>query len=111
MLRVKTIVALCALAALFFSGCATGGGAAAPPVTPAMVAATHGTSASTLEEGRRIFVGPCASCHAPDPVGKFTVARWNAIVGEMAPKAKLTPDRRAALLAYLSGARSVTAAR
>jgi mono/diheme cytochrome c family protein len=117
MLSAKTIFAasgaLCALAALFFPGCATGtGGAAiAPPVTPALVAASHGASSATLEEGRRIFFGPCASCHAPDPVSKYTLSRWEGIVAEMTPKAKLTPARHDALLAYVRAAKSASTPR
>lgn len=113
MLSAKPILAasgaFCALAALFLSSCATGtgGAAVAPPVTPALVAASHGASQASLEEGRRIFFGPCASCHAPDPVSKYTLARWEAIVADMAPKAKLKPPRHDALLAYLRAAKSV----
>lgn len=104
---------LCVLAALFLPGCATGTGAAsvAPPVTPALVAASRGASTATLEEGRRIFVGPCASCHAPEPVSKYTLARWEGIVGEMTPKAKLTAARHDALVAYLRAAKSAPLAR
>src|SRR3954471_3154740 len=118
MVRAKHIVAAsgasCALAALFLAGCAISGGggaAVAPPVTPALVAASHGVPTGTLEQGRGVFLGACTSCHAPDPISKYSAARWEEIVGEMAPKAKLNPDRRAALLAYLRGAKALTAAR
>ena len=78
----------------------------APPVTPAMVSAAHGTSAETLSEGRRIFTGACATCHAPDPLSKYSPSEWHDAVDDMAPRAKLNPARRAALLAYINAAKA-----
>ncbi len=88
------------LVVLAIAGCASAG-KIAPPVTPAMVSAAHGAPAETLNEGRRIFTGPCTACHAADPVTSRPSAEWRRIVDEMAPRTKLSPDRRAALLAYL----------
>ena len=78
----------------------------APPVTPAMVSAAHGASAETLGEGRRIFTGACAACHAPDPMSKYSLSEWHNAVDDMAPRAKLNPARRAALLAYINAAKA-----
>lgn len=96
-------LALGGAAAAWLGGCVSPG-TIAPPVTPAMVSAAGGVSAATLEEGRRIFAGPCTSCHAADPVSRYSVPEWRAVVDDMAPRAKLDPARRAALLAYIVAA-------
>lgn len=80
----------------------------APPVSPAMTARA-GKPASTLEEGRRLYTGRCATCHTIDPVGKYTATRWREIIPEMADEAKLTPAERDALLTYLLAAREAPA--
>ena len=68
-----------------------------------------GSAAATLNEGRRIFTGPCAACHAPDPVASRSLDEWRIAVNEMAPRSKLDAGERAALLAYLAAAHSVNA--
>ena len=96
------IAAVCALA---LGGCVQTQ-TVAPPVTPAMIGASHGTAAATLEEGRRIFTGACTSCHSADPVEKHVPEEWRSIVAQMAPRAKLDATRQSALLAYLAAARA-----
>jgi hypothetical protein len=76
----------------------------APPVTPAMTG--HGASLAMLNEGRRVFAGPCTACHTADPVSKHGLAEWHDIVDDMAPRAKLDLTRRAALLAYITAVKS-----
>ena len=78
----------------------------APPVTPAMVSTARGASAEKLSEGRRIFTGACTACHAPDPMSKYSLSEWHDAVNDMAPRAKLSPARRAALLAYINAAKA-----
>ena len=95
--------------ASLLAGCASTG-SVAPPVTPAMVSAAGGASAATLEEGRRIFAGPCTACHVADPVSRYSLAEWRAAVDEMAPRTKLDPTRRAALLAYIAAAKATAVA-
>ena len=58
----------------------------------------------TLNEGRRIFTGPCAACHAPDSVASRSLTEWRIAVDRMAPRSKLDAGERAALLAYLQAA-------
>lgn len=98
-MRVSTVVAA---ASLFFAGCAVV--SVAPPVTPALVAASGGKSAAILAMGREIFAGRCTTCHSANPVGKFSVAKWREIVRDMSHRAKLDASQEAALLAYLSAA-------
>ena len=71
--------------------------------------ARAGKPASTLEEGRRLYTGRCATCHSIDPVGKYSVPRWREIIADMADRAKLKPTERDAVLAYLIAARETPA--
>jgi mono/diheme cytochrome c family protein len=104
-------------AAVFAFGIVLGGCVSmeqlAPPVSSRM-AAEGGTSASTLESGRRLYTGRCAACHSIDPVSKHSPDRWRAIIDDMADKAELSASEKSAVLAYILAARSVamtTAAR
>ena len=89
-------------ASLTLAGCAVT--SVAPPVTPALVAASAGKSAATLAAGREIFAGRCTTCHSADPPGKYSVAKWREIVGDMSHRAKLDASQEAALLAYITAA-------
>jgi len=77
----------------------------APPVSFAMAG---GADTSTLEAGRRLYVGRCAACHSVDPVGSHSSARWREIIEDMAGRTKLTPAEHDAVLAYVLAARRVT---
>ena len=105
MCRVPSCAVFTAIAALGTGGCVSRE-TIAPPVTAALLGASHGSTAATLEEGRRIFTGACATCHAADPVAKHSTREWGRIVADMAGRTKLTPPREAALLAYLAAARA-----
>ncbi len=76
----------------------------APSVTPAMLASAGGVSERVLNEGREIYGGRCTHCHAPDPIEKYSLPRWREITEDMAPRSKLRPEQKAALLAYLEAA-------
>ncbi len=92
------LIALAAAGCAAFAGCVTT--QVAPPVTAAMVGSA-GTSEAVLKEGRRIFAGPCTSCHLADPVSTFSLPRWVEIVDDMSDRTKLDTGRKAALLAYI----------
>ena len=77
----------------------------APSVTPAMASKAR-VAASDLENGRRIYVGRCATCHSIDPVAKYTAGRWREIVSEMADKAELNASQQANVLTYILAARA-----
>ena len=94
------------LAAALLTGCAMPN--LAPPVSPAM-SARAGRPAGILEQGRRLYTGRCATCHAIDPVGKYSASRWGEIVAEMADEAKLTPAEKDAVLTYILAARETPA--
>lgn len=93
-----------AVLTLSLGGCATGN--VAPPVTPAIVAASHGASPTTLENGRQIFTGRCTACHPAAPMDKHTSAQWRTIVADMSQRARLDEAQRTALLAYIEAARA-----
>lgn len=79
----------------------------APPVTPAMVAASTGGTARLLGRGREVYAGACTACHAAEPIGKYTSVRWREIVGDMAERSELANSDRSALLAYLWAVKSI----
>lgn len=89
-------------AILLLAGCVV-----APPVTPAMLANARGASADVLNLGRDLYGGRCTNCHSPDPISKYSLPRWHEIAEEMAPKAKLRSDEKAALLAYIEAAHAM----
>jgi mono/diheme cytochrome c family protein len=77
-----------------------------PDAKDARWAATRwpGTSVSDLKGGRSLFVSRCASCHGlPEPTAK-TPDQWANVIDEMAPRARLAPGDRDAVLRYLSAA-------
>ena len=87
-----------ALGACLLAGCANLA-TVAPPITPALVARTHG-DASVLASGRGIYLTQCTSCHAPESVPAH-VGKWPGIIREMAQKSRLTPVQERAVLAYV----------
>ena len=97
---------IAAAASLALGGCAVT--SVAPPVTPALVTASGGKSAVTLAVGRELFAGRCTTCHSADPIGKYSVAKWREIVGDMSHRAKLDASQLAALLAYITAAHDST---
>ena len=75
----------------------------APPVTVTMAASAR-TSASVLEQGRRLYVSRCATCHSLDPLSKYTASRWREIIDDMADEAELTASEESSVLAYVLAA-------
>lgn len=69
---------------------------AAPPVA---TAAPH--AAAQLEFGRNLYVTKCAKCHAPEPVRKYSVSKWEELIPEMAEETRLTPGETAAVRDYV----------
>jgi len=66
-------------------------------------------SANDLERGRQIYVRRCATCHAIDPVNKYSATRWREIIDDMSAKAKLTSEEEVGVLAYVIAARGMPA--
>jgi mono/diheme cytochrome c family protein len=80
----------------------------APPVTTAFIRAggRENADARTLEEGRKVFVNRCISCHALPAIGRYDSKRIPGIVNWMSHRAHLTRDQNDALVKYLLTLRS-----
>lgn len=88
---------------MILAGCASLG-TVAPPVSAAMIGASHGATAETLEAGRRILATRCAACHQVYPIANYSPSDWRRIVQKMAHRAKLDDQQKAAVVAYLTAA-------
>ncbi len=81
---------------------------AVPRVTPRLVAvAGPGADATTLEQGRRIYVERCSTCHALPRPADYTAEQWRDWLRRMAPKGKLDATESARALDFLLAARQV----
>lgn len=63
----------------------------------------------TLERGRKIYTTSCTECHVARNIADYSVPQWRHYVDIMAPRAGLPPSDRAALEAYVIGARESVA--
>jgi len=59
------------------------------------------TPAGDAVAGKSTYVANCGRCHGLKDPGQFTAAQWVPIVNSMAPRAKLTDDEKANVLAYV----------
>ena len=66
---------------------------AAPPVEPG--------PSGQLAEGRAIYVGQCAKCHAVEAVLQYSAAEWATIMPDMVERTKLNAAGSAAVTAYV----------
>ncbi len=89
-----------AAATLALASCA-GIETAAPPVA---TLAARGRDTAQLEAGRVVYLENCTRCHTPEPVRKYSAARWPGIIAEMADQTKLTPAQHRAVLSYVLAA-------
>jgi len=85
----------------------------APPVGPEFTAASRGRSIppALLEQGRHVYLTDCTRCHSIEPIGRYSVRRWEEIVVRMAAESKLDESRTVALRAYVLTAHDVLARR
>ena len=91
---------------LLLAGCASFQ-AGAPAITPEMtkVAMSAGDSFEKLEKGRRLLATRCTTCHALEPVAKYTIQEWREIVCDMADRSGLKEEEQQEIQAYLNAAR------
>jgi mono/diheme cytochrome c family protein len=94
--------ALIATSAFQLTSCETSN--YAPPVTPQLT--NQRTNASKLEHGRTLFVHRCIECHTLPPMWKYSREDWPQIVNDMAHRASLKPEERAAVIAYILAVRA-----
>ncbi len=78
----------------------------APPVSPPLVqaASVQGADAESLRRGRAIYLDQCIKCHTVEPVNKYSLAHWDEILPEMSDEAKLSPQQRSDVKAYILAA-------
>lgn len=55
----------------------------------------------TLTDGYAIYTGACTNCHGAKSIYSRPTERWQGIMDEMAPEAKLTPVQKDAVYKYV----------
>jgi cytochrome c2 len=84
---------------VLLTGCQTSTDTA--PLITTEAARHSGQSASTLREGRFLFVRRCIECHALPVVSQHNAEEWPAIVTRMSARADLKSAERDAIIAYV----------
>jgi len=92
---------LISAALLLLASCAT-----VPPVVrevhePIVQREAPGATLQALEDGRRVMLNRCTSCHWPPNTRKHPKGNWARVLEKMAPKAKLDAKELALLSDYL----------
>jgi hypothetical protein len=78
-----------------------------PPSTPAkpidipVSRSAPITDLTPAQLGQRVFETRCGRCHGLKVPMNYTQAAWGNLVDKMAPRAKLTEDEKAQVLAYV----------
>lgn len=82
----------------------------APPVGPEFSRIERsGVPLAFLERGREVYLSDCTRCHSVEPIDRYSIDRWRAIIERMGPQSKLDDSRTAALQAYVLAAHTVLA--
>ena len=81
---------------------------APPPAVTAQMAERKGerVNVATLDKGRTLFVHRCIECHTLPPFWHYRTKDWPQLVDAMAHRARLKPEERDAILAYILAARA-----
>jgi cytochrome c1 len=69
------------------------------PVTAAVVKDV--VSLKEMEDGKKLYVSNCVSCHAMKNPSDYTAAQWNSILPSMSRKAKIDDATQASIKKYL----------
>jgi mono/diheme cytochrome c family protein len=91
---------------ILLTGCQTG--SETVPLITGEAARQSGQSASTLLDGRALFVRRCIECHALPVVSRYRAEVWPAIVARMSARADLKPSERDAITAYVVALRKLS---
>jgi cytochrome c5 len=75
-----------------------------PPVTPALVAASGGSSAAVLEEARKLYTARCTECHDLELLDSRSMDGWSRAMASMGGRAHLSDGQRGKILEYLAAA-------
>ena len=107
--RVRLLFVGCVAIAFSIGGCLTIE-QMAPPVGPEFsTMGMNGVTRAVLERGREVYLSDCTRCHSVEPIDRYSVDRWRAIIERMGPESKLDESRAAALEAYILAAHKVLA--
>lgn len=92
---------------LVFGSCQSNPREAYPTASAVAARVQHdeNVDVATLERGRKIFTTRCTECHVARTIANYSVPEWRHFLSIMAPRAKLRPDDRASVEAYLIAAR------
>jgi mono/diheme cytochrome c family protein len=66
----------------------------APPIPPP-------DSSQAIQDGHRLYMAKCTLCHDAILPAEHAAADWPKLVDTYAPRARLQPDEKAQILAYL----------
>ena len=95
-----------AVAALLMIAAAGCGGGAIPRPTDQHVARAQArwpeATRASLERGRDLYVARCSGCHPLHRPDEYAAARWEPLVVEMGPRAKLSRSEQDLVLRYLT---------
>lgn len=58
-------------------------------------------SIEQLQEGHKIYYGPCTKCHGTKNTSGFSEEKIKSVVERMAPKARLSDSQKEAVLRYM----------
>jgi len=59
------------------------------------------TDEATILQGKSVFEAKCGRCHGLKNVSSYTEQRWDGILRQMAPKARLTETETQQVAAYV----------
>jgi mono/diheme cytochrome c family protein len=106
-IQIAQSIGLAASCILALAGCETNPNPAFPTAQALSAPIGSGEKAdlATLDLGRKIYTTSCTECHVARPIAQHSVAQWKHYVDIMAPRARLQPNERAAVEAYVIAAR------
>lgn len=55
-----------------------------------------------LQEGRKLYINKCSSCHNLHAPGKYSPEGWQKVLKKMQPKAKITDSQKDLIFGYLT---------
>jgi mono/diheme cytochrome c family protein len=69
--------------------------------TPLVTATTVATDAATISLGKTIYETKCTRCHGFKSASGYNEQRWDGILRQMAPKARLSATETQQVAAYV----------
>lgn len=73
----------------------------APAVSNTEVTTNNNTDLAKVESGKTIYTTKCSKCHTTKEVTAYTASRWEGILKNMIPKAKLDETEAQQVTAYV----------